>query len=61
MTVVEKRAQDVYQAVHSTEMEGQHVDEQFMADAKEYIFGKIGVDEWGQRVRDRVRRDLAHA
>ncbi|WEV71725.1 hypothetical protein [Bifidobacterium sp. ESL0790] len=61
MTIVEKRAQDVYQAVHSSEMEGQYVDEEFMVDAKEYIFGNIDIDEWGQRVRDRVRRKLAHA
>ncbi|MDF7663489.1 hypothetical protein PT282_02210 [Bifidobacterium sp. ESL0763] len=61
MTIVEKRAQDVYQAIHSTEMEGQHVDGQFMADAKEYIFGDIDFEEWGKRVRNRVRREVAHA
>ncbi|WEV65443.1 MULTISPECIES: hypothetical protein [unclassified Bifidobacterium] len=61
MTGVEKRAQDVYQAVHSTEMEGQHVDGRFMADAKEYIFGGIDFDEWGRRVRNRVRLEMSHA
>ncbi|WEV73049.1 antitoxin VbhA family protein [Bifidobacterium sp. ESL0790] len=55
MTPVEKRAEDVYQAVYSTELAGQHVDEQFMADANEYISGNINIDEFGRRVEDRVR------
>lgn len=59
MTGIEKRAQDVYQAVHSTEMEGQHVDEQFMDDAKEYIFGDIDIDEWEQRTEQRIRKEFA--
>ncbi|MCL2464253.1 MAG: hypothetical protein FWF28_04195, partial [Micrococcales bacterium] len=47
------RAWNVAQAAHSIEMEGLHVSTASMADAEEYVAGRIDIDEFGARVRAR--------
>lgn len=45
----EKLAEDVYQAVHSVEMEGGRVSPEFMGDARDYVNGLIDIDQWEER------------
>lgn len=45
------RARHVAEARHSVEMEGLSVDAQTLADAQEYVDGRISVDELVARAR----------
>ena len=47
----ETRARHVAEARHSVEMEGLSVDTETLADAQEYVDGRIGVDELVARAK----------
>lgn len=55
----EQLAENVYQSVHSVEMEGGGVSPEFMAEAEEYVNGRINVDQWKDRIKSRLKAKYA--
>ena len=56
-TTAAERKRRVAEAIHSGEMEGLHVDDATLADADEYIAGRIDSDELVARARARYGLD----
>ncbi|KFJ01808.1 antitoxin VbhA family protein [Bifidobacterium subtile] len=55
----EKLAEDVYQAVHSVEMEGGRVSPEFMGDARDYVNGLIDIDQWEGKTLARFKAKVS--
>ncbi|MCI1650606.1 antitoxin VbhA family protein [Bifidobacterium tibiigranuli] len=55
----EQLAENVYQSVHSVEMEGGSVSPEFMAEAREYVNGRINVNQWKDQIKNRLKAKYA--
>lgn len=57
MTLAEQRAEWVNEAAHSMKLEGLEVSDDFHAESKEYVAGKITSDDLVKKARARFGLD----